>query len=531
MSTSNSSSAAVNREDHTGRGRLLWNVLASWGGHSIFVMAGFVMPRLIDRQLGQEALGIWDFAWSLTSYFNLAQAGIGSSINRYVAAYRASGDTQAMNGAVSSIMCAQVVVAMIVMLLTILAAQNLSFFFHDQQGPLLDAAWWVVLLLGFGLAVEILCDSFGGVMTGCHRWDLYHGINAGFYAFTTIIMTIALLQGGGLPGLALASLTGTILSEGTRTIMAYRVCPELRVRWQYVNWPQMSELFAFGGKVVLGAVSGLLIYQTTSLFIVKYLGVGALAIYARAMAPVRHCHIFVDKFASILTTTASSLQAGGRREDVQRFLLETSRHSMAMALPPVLLLTVLGGSLLHLWMGAAYVYADVLAVLALGHLMSMAQAPAWTILRGLNKHGLLVAIRLCGAAAIVMINWVALHHFQVGLLSTALAVTIPLSLLDGIFLAWYATRQLNISFGHYIWFAWLTPVLWVVPFTACLLCARFLFPHQPVGALVTGMTSGGIVVGIVYWYYLFPHSLREKLLQKMPGIPERAVLILKGAKS
>ena len=79
------------------------NVLSSWGGHVVFVLAGFVMPRLIDVRIGQVSLGLWDFSWSMVSYFGLAQVGVGSSVNRYVAKYRAANDVESLNRTVSSV--------------------------------------------------------------------------------------------------------------------------------------------------------------------------------------------------------------------------------------------------------------------------------------------------------------------------------------------------------------------------------------------------------------------------------------------
>ena len=89
-------------EDLTGRDRLVSNVLFSWSAHFVFIAAGFIMPRMIDRRLGQELLGVWDFAWSLVSYFGLVQMGLTSSVNRYVARYRAVGDISGVNQVVSS---------------------------------------------------------------------------------------------------------------------------------------------------------------------------------------------------------------------------------------------------------------------------------------------------------------------------------------------------------------------------------------------------------------------------------------------
>src|SRR5207253_9085135 len=90
--------------DVTGRDRMSRNVLTSWGAHFVFLVAGFLMPRLIDHHFGQAELGIWDFSWSVVNYFWLAQVGVGASVSHYVAKHRAVGDVAAVRRAVSSIM-------------------------------------------------------------------------------------------------------------------------------------------------------------------------------------------------------------------------------------------------------------------------------------------------------------------------------------------------------------------------------------------------------------------------------------------
>ena len=64
--------------DLTGRTRLVSNVVTSWIAQLLMIITGFFLPRVIDTQLGQVSLGLWDFAWSIVSYVNLAQLGIGS---------------------------------------------------------------------------------------------------------------------------------------------------------------------------------------------------------------------------------------------------------------------------------------------------------------------------------------------------------------------------------------------------------------------------------------------------------------------
>src|SRR5579872_4246669 len=109
-------------DDLTGRDRFVWNVLASWAGHFVFIIAGFIMPRQIDRHVGQVGLGVWDFGWTAVNYFSLAQIGVGVSVNRYVARYRAARDNEGLGRLISSVMLLQLVAAGIVTVAAVVSA-------------------------------------------------------------------------------------------------------------------------------------------------------------------------------------------------------------------------------------------------------------------------------------------------------------------------------------------------------------------------------------------------------------------------
>src|ERR1700694_3507173 len=94
---------AAGDDDLSGRDRLVWNVIASWAGHFVFIVAGFIMPRQIDRHIGQVGLGVWDFGWTAVNYFFLAQIGVGVSVNRYVARYRSARDNEGLGRMISSV--------------------------------------------------------------------------------------------------------------------------------------------------------------------------------------------------------------------------------------------------------------------------------------------------------------------------------------------------------------------------------------------------------------------------------------------
>ena len=216
------------------------------------------MPRMIDRRLGQDLLGVWDFSWSLVNYFQLVRASIGSSVNRYIAKYRAAGDVVAVNRVASSAACVLGAGGLLVMVLTAILSLLLPRLFGDRLGPNLREAQWVVLLLGAIMAVQISSSVFNGILTGCHRWDLHNINTSGWYSVTAVGMVVALLSGGGLCSLAAMTLVGEGLAAARRAVLAHRVCEGLRLRPLLVQWQTVRKLFAFGGKTLIPSVSNLL---------------------------------------------------------------------------------------------------------------------------------------------------------------------------------------------------------------------------------------------------------------------------------
>jgi O-antigen/teichoic acid export membrane protein len=509
-------------EDATGRERMAWNVLASWSGHAVFVLAGFIMPRFIDRRIGQEALGIWDFAWSVVGYFGLAELGIGSSVGRYIAKYRTAGDVEGLRRVVSSVLAVQTAAGVLVLLLTVGVAWSLPLLFGERLGVHTGVAGPVVLLLGTGLAVQTACDVFHGVMTGCHRWDYHNAINAGSYALTVVAMIVAVSMGGGLRSMAVANFCGVLLAETLRRAVAYRVCPEMRFRLSYVQWGQIRRMVLFGMKSSINGLARLVLVQGNSLVIAAHLGPATLALFARPSSLIRHVENIVNKFAHVLIPTASSLQTRGEHRELRELLMEGARLGTSLALPMVMFLVILGDPLLHLWMGPRYQQGLVLSVLALGFLLPVAQQPVLTILIGLNSHGRVGLANLAISGLGVAFGMLAVGRLGWGLLGGALGIAVPLLIGSGLLIPLYACRQLRTRPVEYVRRAFLGPLLCATPFGLCLLGARLLFGTRPALALVAGVAAGVLVLVPLYWRYVVPATLRVQVGRLVTRMLRRA---------
>jgi O-antigen/teichoic acid export membrane protein len=472
---------------------------------------------MIDSYEGQEALGVWDFSWSLVAYFILVQGGIVSSINRYVARYRATGDHEGVNRTVSSVTVVLALMASVVLALSVTAALVVDDVFPDALGEFPRDAQWVIFLLGSSLAVQVIFSGFGGVLTGCHRWDLHNAIYAGTQAAALVGMIAVLLGGGSLCGLAAVNLICELGGRTVRCIVAYRVCPGLRVRLSLATWREARLLLAFGGKSFVPQVGELLLNQTTNILVVAYLGPAALAVFSRPRALVRHVNTLVSKFSFVLTPTASSLQATSRPEELREFFVGSVRWGMYITLPMLATLVVLGGPLLRVWMGESYAVGGtlVLMVLALGYLASIVQTTVRGVLTGMDLHGRPGVANLLAAIAAVVLAVVALGPLNGGLIGVALAITVPLTIANGFYIPIYACRRLVLPIRVLLTETLPGPLLSVVPFVVVLVIAQRWFADQPLLSLLSGGLLGGVVLAILYWRYVIPPAAKKWTVRRL----------------
>jgi O-antigen/teichoic acid export membrane protein len=498
-------------EDLTGRDRLVSNVLFSWAAYSVFVIAGFIMPRMIDRRLGQETLGLWDFAWSLVSCFELVQAGIASSVNRYVAKYRILGDMSGMNRTISSASCMLGVAGLVVMGLTISVSLWLPQLFGARLGENVTEVQWVVFFLGASLFSRVSLGAFNGILTGCHRWSLHNINTSGWYAATVAAMITALWLGGQLRSLAVMIFLGETAAAVRRVMLARRVCPGLRLRLCLISWQTMKELIVFGGKTLIPSVSQLLLYQTTSILVTWYLGPASLALYARPQSLVRQVHALITKMAVVLTPTTSSLQSGGDVVAIRELLIKSARYSLYMALPMVLVLVVFGDVVMQFWMGPHYAKGLVPALLAVGFLAMMVQTPVRMVLVGLNAHGQAGVAELVASLCAIGMTFLVLGFFRWGLAGAAIALTVPLTIMNVVYLPLLTRRRIGLGTKEYFWSVTKTPVLHVLPFAICLVTARLLLHSRPMTGLACGGIVGGTILAAVYWLRVLPDRVKTRV--------------------
>lgn len=493
--------------DYTGRDSMVRNVVTSWLSQLIFIVFGFVMPRMIDESIGQTALGVWDFAWTIVSYFSIAMLGIGSSVNRFVARYRAAADWHSMSSSMSSVIAIQICIGFGVFLGTVAVSVLVPTFLESQLGTYADVTGDVIFYLGTALAVRMAFNAFRGMLTGYHRWTIHNVLNAIGYTVSVLGMLIVLSNGGGLKGMAIVYLVVTILTELVRLAVVRAVCSEIQLRWNMINRADIQKMVHFGFKTVGFFLPMMIIRQTVNFFVVTFLGPALLAIFARPMSLVGHISTLVNKFAFVLTPTAGSLQAEGRDSELREFSLVTMRAGWILAVLPTVFFLVLGDRVIDLWMGPGYADWAVILILAGGAILPLSQRALMTIMVGMNEHGRIAKYSVIVTALVGSIGFFIAFQVEWTLSLAAWLIVLPANIGAGLIPMVIGCRTLNVSVAEYFRIVLRDPLILLMLTGTGLMIVRFFGPQAPLNSLLTG-----ILVTCILMAFLLKDDIRKAIV-------------------
>ncbi len=502
------------------------NVAANVVGQFVFILSGFVLPRLVFDRIGVEMLGVWDFGWALVAHLTLVGGGVLSAVSREVAQYTGNHDVGRLRSAISTCFLLFAVVGAIVAIITAAAAAYIPVFLPDISVGAIADARWVVVLLGLSSAIHFPFHVFNGVITGHQRYVLHNAIASGTHVATIAIVVTVVLLGFGLPAMAGVYLLGEFAAGGIKLFYARRICGEWRIARCHVSRDMLRHVLSFGTKTLLRSVSTVILYQTNLVLVGYFLGVEAVALFARPRSLIRAVDRVIQKVAMVFTPRASHLQARGEHESLLQTIHQASQYILYLALPSVLLLALIGGPLLEVWMGGKFANGRLIAVLAIGQVAVFAQRGAYHVLMGMAHHGWPAFAEFVASLVGIAMTVMLVGYLDMGLIGAALGLVVPMALVNLFVTPVYACRVLGASPLGFWYGAAAKPVLLAIPFGVVLALTRVLVTGGPALTVVVGVASASAVYAVLLWRFAVTPAQRTSIVRRLSRLrgPKRAAL-------
>lgn len=347
----------------------------------------FYTPVML-RMLGQAEYGLYSLSSSAISYLSLLSFGFGSTIIRYVAKYRASGDKESIDKTVGFFLAVFSLMAAVAMICGVVISCNVEPIFHRGLLPTeLEKVRILILIMTFNTALSFPLSVFSSVITGYEKYIYRKLVDMLSTVIAPIANLIALYLGFYSVGMAVASTVVQLLMLPLN--IGYCIC-KLRVKPKFSVMPKqlVTEMLSFSVFIFLGTLTDMLFWSTDKVILGMLASSTAVAIY-NVGGTFNNMVMNVSTSLSGVLTPRITVMATEKKDlaEFDALMIKVGRIQYIIVALIVSGFVVFGRAFIKLWAGTEYSDAYWVAILTLIPLcVPLIQSTGKSIVIALNKH-------------------------------------------------------------------------------------------------------------------------------------------------
>lgn len=358
--------------------RIAVGTLSLIGSRTISGLATLIATPILFSRLGPAGFGLWTVLLGAAGIATYADAGLGSTLLREVSgAHMGAAALRRAQGALG--LALVIPTAIGVALAGVVLATWPALASSVGLGALGNPARVAALILIGGVVVDGWGAAGRAALEGTGRIPRAAGVTAATAALTALLGVLAVLDGDGLVGLAVATFAGAAVRAAVLTVLARRTEPLLTPRLRALRGGGLKALAGYGAAVQVSQAGGALNAESDRLVIAGIAGVasaGGLDLglrLANVLGLVPFCVLYS------LFPALARLAAQGERSRLDALYVRASRFVAAASLVPAALLAACAPSAVVLWLGrpVPFAAASLIALcpaIAIGSLTGVASA-------------------------------------------------------------------------------------------------------------------------------------------------------------
>ncbi len=405
----------------------------------------FYTPVML-RLLGQSEYGLYSLANSVVGYLSLLSFGLGSTIVRYIAKYRAQREKEKEERVIGLFVVMYSFLAILVLIVGWIVSCNVEPIFQRglTETEISEIAV-LVRIMAFNTAISFPISVFGSIIVA-HEKYVYRQV-------VTILSTvaapccnlIALYLGFGSVGLSVVT---TILQFAMLPLNAIYCFKVLHIHPRFSRLPMqlIKELVRFSAFVFLGSVVDMLFWATDKVILGMLASTTAVAIYNVGASFNSMMTNLSTAFSGVLTPKVTVMVTkDATPSQLTELFIRVGRlqyYLIALALSGFI---VFGKPFLALWAGVEYESAYYIALVTLIPLsVPLIQNTGLSIVTAQNKHQFRSVVYLIIAVCNAISTYLVVPRF--GGLGAAVCSGVSYILGQGIIMNiyYYKATKLNI---------------------------------------------------------------------------------------
>ena len=478
--------------------QIVANAVANWIGFAVQLVLAFFMSPILVHGLGAPRYGVWSLVESVLAYLMLFDLGVAASVVRYVARFEANGDLKRLNRIFSTTLGIFAAAGLVAMLLA-LALASVGSTLTNVPAELADEAHWMLILLGFNLAIGLPLNVFPCLLDGLGRFPAKTAIRTAGLLLRTGFFLAVLWNQGGLIALAWAITACNILEHVALAAACWWYLPGLRFSFSLFDRETFQLVRGYSFQAFVAMVAGRISFQTDALVIGAFLAPQFITYFAVAARLLEYAKNSLRAATTVLTPAVSAFEARGESGAIRAVFIDSTRYVLWFILPVQAGLHLLGKPFLALWMGPEYGgwSYPTLVILALPLSLLMSQSVSGRVLYGLGQLRWFTVVVVLEAVANLLLSLALVRPF--GIEGVAWGTTIP-NIVGNLVVAVHVCGLLNVPLGDYLRKSFRKPLAVVCPLAAVWWAAATWAPlhHWPslIMVAVIGLAGYAVIAGI-----------------------------------
>lgn len=243
-------------------------VILSYVKSILNILIGLLFTPWLIRSLGSSDYGLYALATSFVSYF-LVDFGLGNSVAKYLASYRATHKEQDIKDFLGVVYKAYIIICFVLFIVFTIVYLNVDSIFKGLTVEEAERFKYIFIVVALYNTLSFPFNAFNGVLTAYEEFGPLRMSEIIQKASMVILMTVALLMGYGVFALVVVQVISGTLSIVYKYYYVKRC--HAKVNWLFYSGEKVKEILSFSLWVCLLGICLQLIYgfQTTILGIVS----------------------------------------------------------------------------------------------------------------------------------------------------------------------------------------------------------------------------------------------------------------------
>lgn len=488
--------------------------LISYVAIFINIAAMLLYTPWMKDQIGVANYGLYNLAHSFITMF-LLDFGIGSSVARFVAKYRAENNLDAVNkllGIVSKIYIA--IDCIIVVLFVVL------YFFIGSIYDGLTAAEIVqfkelYIVIALFSVISFPFTTLGGIFNAYEKFVHLKLCDLGQKILSIALIVGALLLDLGVTAMVLANTVAGVFFILVKLYLIKRTTP-VRPKFSAKDKTMLKEIFGFSVWVMVLGVAQRLTYNIAPSILGVFSDSTAIAVYSPASAIAGYFYTFATAINGLFLPTISRKIAQKKEDDILPLMTLVGRFQVVVLGLLWIGFIAVGREFMILWMGEEFLPAYYCTIiLSLPTIFEYSQQIANTTILAKNKVKL-QSIGLLGSALLnIVISSFLSDRFGATGVSVGICITAFINLIY-INIVYYKVLKINVFEFYKKCYLTIVPPI-VISIATSFALSKLVTSVSVLTILIKGSASVAVFF-ICVWLMHVKKNERKQLLGKTKSI-------------